>query len=77
MTFAVNNEKVDDLCLLPRDPDDSNYLNLALITKASHLVTWDQDILESTQQSIVALVEGTSWGFEICTPVDFLNLIRN
>lgn len=32
--------------LLERDPKDSKYINLAIEAGASHLVTWDKDLLE-------------------------------
>ena len=36
---------VPDLYVLERDPKDSKYINLALAAKATHLVTWDNDLL--------------------------------
>jgi putative PIN family toxin of toxin-antitoxin system len=46
--------KIDDVpvsYILPRDPDDEPYLNLAIATNADYLVTWDKDMLDLMQDA--------------------------
>jgi predicted nucleic acid-binding protein len=37
---------VPEVFKLERDPKDERYLNLALASSASYLVTWDRDLLD-------------------------------
>ena len=68
-------QRVDDIpsCyLLPRDPDDEPYLNLALCSGADYLVTWDNDMLDlmRNQEFRVRCPRLT-----ILTPVALINLL--
>ena len=38
--------EVPEVFGLERDPKDEPYINLALASQASYLVTWDRDLLE-------------------------------
>ena len=44
--FAHRVAKPPAVVALARDPKDEKYLNLAVAAGASHLVSWDQDILD-------------------------------
>jgi uncharacterized protein len=43
---AVMLSEVPETFRLERDPKDECYINLALASKASYLVTWDKDLLD-------------------------------
>jgi putative PIN family toxin of toxin-antitoxin system len=43
---AVVLSEVPDAFRLERDPKDERYINLALASQASYLVTWDRDLLD-------------------------------
>jgi putative PIN family toxin of toxin-antitoxin system len=43
---AVMRSEVPEVFQLERDPKDERYLNLALASQASYLVTWDRDLLD-------------------------------
>ena len=43
---AVMLSEVPETFGLERDPKDERYINLALASKASYLVTWDRDLLD-------------------------------
>jgi putative PIN family toxin of toxin-antitoxin system len=43
---AVMLSEVPETFRLERDPKDERYINLALASKASYLVTWDKDLLD-------------------------------
>jgi len=64
---------VPSVVLLPRDPKDEPYLNLALAVTAKYLVTWDRDLLDLMADNR----EGTKFRLRfpqllILTPVAFL-----
>jgi putative PIN family toxin of toxin-antitoxin system len=43
---AVTLTEVPEAYRLERDPKDERYINLALASEASYLVTWDRDLLD-------------------------------
>ena len=43
---AIEITNVPETFRYPRDPDDEVYVNLALVTHASYLVTYDRDLLD-------------------------------
>jgi len=64
---------VPTVVLLPRDPKDEPYLNLAVIAAANYLVTWDKDLLDLMADN----AEGNEFrkrvpGLLVLTPVVFL-----
>lgn len=76
--LARNVEQVSAVLALPRDPKDEPYLNLALSAGASHLVTWDNDLLGLMNQD---LPEGRDFRqrfpqLTVLTPVAFLEALR-
>lgn len=44
--YAILIHNVPETFRYPRDPDDEVYINLALVTNAQHLVTYDNDLLD-------------------------------
>jgi len=70
---AVFVDSVPRTFICARDPDDEPYVNLALAAGASHLVTWDKDLLDLMEDN----ADGRDFrsrfpGLRILTPVDFL-----
>ena len=61
-----------------RDPDDEIYINLALVTEAQYLVTYDKDLLDLTTKNSE---ETTSFrhrfpGLRIVDSKDFLEVVE-
>jgi len=71
--WATHVEKVPIITSLARDPKDEPYLNLALFTNASFLVTRDRDLLSLMQDS--SFVQNYP-GLNISEPREFLRHIR-
>jgi putative PIN family toxin of toxin-antitoxin system len=50
-TLAAVVTSVPDAGYAPRDPDDSPYVNLAVATEASYLISWDRDLRDLMQEA--------------------------
>jgi putative PIN family toxin of toxin-antitoxin system len=71
--LTTTTEVARSIAVLPRDPKDEPYLNLALTVGAKYLVTWDNDLLSLMGEN----PEGADFrerfpGLIILTPVAFL-----
>lgn len=72
-------EEVPEAIVLTRDPDDAHYLNLAVASGASFLVSRDQDLLHlTTSNSSEALaLRQLAPALAILDPVTFLERLRS
>jgi putative PIN family toxin of toxin-antitoxin system len=75
---AIFFEEIPEAFVYARDPDDEPYVNLAIVAKASHLVTWDKDLLDLMNEG---LPEGRDFRqrfpqLVILDPVAFLQELR-
>jgi putative PIN family toxin of toxin-antitoxin system len=71
--LTTTTEVARSITVLPRDPKDEPYLNLALTVGAKYLVTWDNDLLSLMGEN----PDGTEFrdrfpALVILTPVAFL-----
>ena len=73
-TFAAVTNDVPAAFDFQRDPKDTHYLNLAIATQSSLIVTRDHDLLElMTGTDTEAVTFRTNWpGIAILDPVTFL-----
>lgn len=74
--FAILIHNVPETFRYPRDPDDEIYVNLALITNARYLVTYDKDLLDLMKET----EEGRSFRhrfphLQILDPLAFLEAL--
>jgi putative PIN family toxin of toxin-antitoxin system len=72
-SFAEIVDTPPEIFELPRDQADAKFVNLALYTKSSFLVTRDRDLLELRDDSDFF---NRFPGLEIVTPVGFLEVVR-
>jgi putative PIN family toxin of toxin-antitoxin system len=66
-------DPVPSLFILPRDPDDEPYLNLAIATRADYLVTRDNDMLDLMQDAAFRAQYPT---LTILDPVALLHILH-
>ena len=72
MNDAVNEYKLE------RDPKDEKYINLAIITRAEYIVTFDKDLLDLMKEDNQ---NGRSFRqkypfLKIINPIDFISIIE-
>lgn len=66
-------QDVPALIEFPRDPKDEPYLNLTATSKASYLVSRDNDLLDLRKdEEFLQLLPGVT----ILDPVEFLKVVR-
>lgn len=76
--LAVKIVNVPDEFKYERDPKDEKYINLALVTKAEYIITFDTDLLDLMNESKEAgKVFRQKYPFlKILNPMEFLTLIE-
>lgn len=77
--IAVIVAKVPSQFSFARDPKDEPYINLALAIKASHIVTWDKDLLDLMDENsaVGQSLRTLHVDLVIMTPPAFLSAIES